>query len=147
MPTYFVDVNIPMYAAGVDHPLKRPCAWFLEAIVEGSLSAAIDTEVVQEILYRCGAINRRALGARMARDTMAIIPTIYPITSEDVSRAIGLSEEYGRQELPARDCLHAAVMLGRGLSTILSTDRHFDGLIGITRVDPAVLFREQGPGA
>ncbi len=146
MPTFFVDVNVPMYAAGGEHPLKDPCAWALEAIIEGKISAAIDAEILQEILYRYGALNRRELGARLARDTMAIIPTIYPVNAEDVSRAVDLFEQYDDQRLPARDCLHAAVMLGRGLSSILSTDSHFDAVAGLTRVDPMTLFREQGPG-
>lgn len=146
MPTFFVDVDIPMYAAGAEHPLKKPCSWALEAIVEGRFSAAIDAEIVQEILYRYGALNRRGLGARVARDTMAVIPTIYPVNAEDVSRAVDLFEQYDEQRLPARDCLHAAVMLDRGLSSILSTDSHFDAVAGLTRVDPMALFREQGPG-
>jgi len=145
LPAFFVDVNVPMYAAGGEHPLREACAWALEAIVEGRFSAAIDAEIVQEILYRFGALNRRELGARVARDTMAIIPTIYPVNAEDASRAVDLFEQYSEQRLPARDCLHAAVMLGRGLSSILSTDSHFDTVTGLTRVDPLSLFREHGP--
>ena len=101
-----------MYAAGREHPLKDPCAWALGAIVEGRFSAAIDAEILQEILYRYGALDRRELGIRLARDTMAIIPTIYAVNAEDASRGIDLFEQYSDQRLPARDCLHAAVMLG-----------------------------------
>jgi len=62
------------------------------------------------------------------------------VNAEDVSRAVDLFEQYDDQRLPARDCLHAAVMLGRGLSFILSTDSHFDAVAGLTRVDPMTLF-------
>jgi hypothetical protein len=39
--------------------------------------------------------------------------------------------------LQARDSVHAAVMLGRHVPFIISADRHFDGLPGITRIEPA----------
>lgn len=147
MTTFFVDVNIAMYAAGTDHPLKEPCAWILEAIVEGTLTAAIDAEIIQEILYRYGALGRRDLGVQLARNTMAIVPMVYPVTAEDVSRAVDLFEQYGEQQLPARDCLHAAVMLNRGLDTLLSADRDFDDVTGLTRIGPAAFFQKHGPGA
>lgn len=52
----FVDANIPMYAAGVEHPLKQPCVAMLEAIAKGSLGAVTNVEVVQEILHRYTAL-------------------------------------------------------------------------------------------
>lgn len=146
MTTFFVDVNVPMYAAGADHRLKEPCAWILEAIVEGTLAAAIDVEIIREILYRYGAIGRRDLGVQLARHTMAIVPMIYPVTPEDMSRAVDLFDHHGEHKLPPRDCLHAAVMHNRGLDTLISTDRDFDIVAEITRIDPAAYFMEHGPG-
>jgi hypothetical protein len=56
-PTYFIDANIPMYAAGAEHPLKRPCIAILEAIAHDELAAVTNVEVVQEILYRYSALG------------------------------------------------------------------------------------------
>ncbi len=48
----FVDVNVPMYAAGKPHVYKEACVWLLTEIGDGRLSAAIDAEIFQVILYR-----------------------------------------------------------------------------------------------
>lgn len=77
---------------------------------------------------------------------MAIVPMIYPVTPEDMSRAVDLFDHHGEHKLPARDCLHAAVMHNRGLDTLISTDRDFDIVAEITRIDPAAYFMEHGPG-
>ena len=43
------------------------------------------------------------------------------------------------EQLPSvrgRDAVHAATALAYGIPTIASTDRDFDGIPGITRIDP-----------
>jgi predicted nucleic acid-binding protein len=40
-----------------------------------------------------------------------------------------------------RDWLHLAVMLNNGITEIISVDRHFDDIEGITRIDPRKLVR------
>ena len=46
----FIDSNLPMYAAGRDHPHRDPARRFLERVREGNVDACTSTEVVQEIL-------------------------------------------------------------------------------------------------
>ena len=53
----FLDVNIPMYAAGQTHPYREPCAWLMTQVARGRIAAAIDTEIIQEVLYRYGALR------------------------------------------------------------------------------------------
>ena len=57
-PILFLDVNIPMYAAGQPHEYKIPCTWIMEEIVEGHLNVVADAEIIQEVLYRFGAIQK-----------------------------------------------------------------------------------------
>ena len=33
-PAVFIDANVPIYAAGGDHPLKEPCARILRSMAE-----------------------------------------------------------------------------------------------------------------
>ena len=33
-PAVFIDANVPIYAAGDDHPLKEPCARILPSVAE-----------------------------------------------------------------------------------------------------------------
>ena len=142
MTRIFLDVNIPMYAAGTEHELKAPCQWVMEEIVEGGLHAVVDVEIIQEILYRYGAIKRSDTGIRLARRLMAIAPTILPVTPNDAGRAIDLCELYGKAGVSARDCIHAAVMLNNGIEEVISTDDHFDVIEEVRRIDP----REIAPG-
>jgi predicted nucleic acid-binding protein len=76
----------------------------------------------------------------MANSLMQLVPEIYPIDLEDIRCAVSLFQTYGPKGITARDVLHAAVMMNRGLKEILSTDFHFDLIEGITRVDPEHLF-------
>jgi hypothetical protein len=54
----FLDTNIVMYAVGGEHPYRLPCQKVMVAIASDALKAAIDTEIVQEILHRYGSLQR-----------------------------------------------------------------------------------------
>lgn len=138
--TFFLDVNIPMYAAGLDHPLKAPCAWVMTEVANASLDVAIDTEIIQEILYRFGAIHRWDIAVPMASNLLDLVPVVYPIRLAEAKLTIELFEKYAPGGIPARDLIHVAVMNYNNLTRIVSTDRHFDLLPGITRVDPHALY-------
>jgi len=135
-----LDVNVPMYAAGQAHPYKEACVWVMTEIAEGRLAAAIDTEIIQEILYRYGALQQWAIAITMATNLLDLIPVVYPILPADAHLAVELFARYAPQGVKARDLLHAAVMQNNGLTMIISTDQHFDRLEGITRLDPQVIF-------
>ena len=133
---YFLDVNVPMYAAGKVHPYKEACAWILTEIAHGRLEAVIDTEIIQEVLYRYGAIQQWQVGVQMAENLLALMPVVLPVTSEDMKTAITLFAQYAPHGVTARDVLQTAVMQNHQLTHIISTDKHFDQIDGITRVDP-----------
>jgi len=136
----FLDVNVPMYAAGKDHPYKAPCAWLMEEIAEGRLEAAVDTEIIQEMLYRYGALQLWDIGVTITTNLVEIVPIIYPVTPGDMRIAIELFRQYAPRGVTARDLLHVAVMQNNGLNTIVSTDKHFDQVEGVIRFDPQTLF-------
>lgn len=136
----FLDVNVPMYAAGKDHPYKAPCAWLMGEIAEGRLEAAIDTEIIQEMLYRYGALQLWDIGVTITKNLLEIMPIVYPVTPDDVRIAIELFRQYAPRGVTARDLLHVAVMQNNGLSTVVSTDKHFDQIEGLIRLDPQTLF-------
>ncbi len=139
---FFLDVNVPMYAAGKAHPYKEPCAWVLTEIANGRLEAIIDAEIIQEILYRFGALRRWQIGVQMAQNLLALIPEVLPVTIREMQTAVALFAEYAPQGIKARDVLHTAVMQNHQLTHIISTDKHFDQIDGITRLDPQALFAD-----
>lgn len=139
----FVDVNVPMYAAGKPHVYKEACVWLLTEIADGRLPAAIDTEIIQEILYRYGSLRRWDIAVQMSISLMDMMPVVYSIQIVDMYTAVELAARYGPQGIKARDLIHAAVMQNNGLTQIISTDKHFDQIEGIVRLDPQALFLER----
>ncbi len=129
-----VDSNIFMYAAGREHPLKKRAAAFLERVAEGSVEAAIDAEVLQEILHRYRALKRWNEG-RLVYDTARIVfPEVLAVTGEVMDGARRLMDEHSG--LMARDALHAAVVAAYRLASITSFDQNFDRVAGLQRVEP-----------
>ncbi len=91
-----------------------------------------DAEVLQEILHRYTAINRReAIGPAMDA-LLSVVDEILPIEKEDVLRA---GEILRRPEgFSARDALHIAIMARHRIGRIMSFDADFDRWQGVTRV-------------
>jgi predicted nucleic acid-binding protein len=130
----FVDANIPMYAAGAEHPLKGACLTILEWAAKHPLDVVTDAEVLQEILHRYLAIGQHDRATEVAILFSRTVPEALPVTKQVVLRAIRLSQDH--PSLQARDAIHAAVMELHRIPRIVSADRHFDGLPGIIRIDP-----------
>ena len=131
---FFVDSNIIMYAVGAEHAYRSPCLDALERIIRESLQAVVSSEVHQEILHRYLSIGLPDKAREVSIKLETIIPATLPVTLADIRRVRLLSERY--PALKARDLIHAAVMLENGVTRILSTDRHFDRLAEIERIDP-----------
>lgn len=132
---HFIDANVPMYAAGAEHPLKALCVAILEAIARGELTAVTDAEVLQELLHRYTALGQRERAVEVCRLFLQIVPDVLPVTREAVEQALELHLRF--PQLQARDSLHAAVMLTHRITRIISADRHFDGMPELTRLDPS----------
>ncbi len=132
---YFVDTNIFIYSIGEEHPLKPACTKVIQSIREGRVKAILNTEIVQEIIYRFHSIKKLSLGISLARDVMSVCSQILPIHEKDLSLALELLEAYPR--IATRDAFHAATMINYGIKEIISVDRHFDLIPKINRIDPA----------
>jgi predicted nucleic acid-binding protein len=104
---------------------------------EGEIEAVTDAEVIQEIAYRFHALRRRSQGLKLAEEFLSLMASVLPVTREDVARSLELQRAY--PFLPPRDAIHVAVMVGSGLETIVTADRHFDRVKEVERVDPARL--------
>src|SRR5215469_9824547 len=92
----------------------------------------IDAEVLQEILHRCAAINRRD-AIQAAFD--ALLGIVDQVFSVDAAAAVRAKEILlGYRHVSARDALHLAVMEQQKVERILSFDAGFDDLPGISRL-------------
>ena len=145
MSRFFLDANIPTYAAGRGHPLKEFCKEVLRLSARNPRYFFTDAEVLQEMIHRYLALRRWPEGKRVVLDFAALMAgSVEPVVAEDVVRACDLADRYAARSgarLAARDLLHAAVVLrAEGDETkIVSADGDFDELAaeGIERLDPA----------
>lgn len=129
-----IDSNIFMYAAGAEHPHKKPSLTFLERVACGDVEAAVDAKALQEILHRYRAINRWGDGRHVYDLARRIVTVVIPITEEAVDAARVLLD--GDDRLMARDALHVAVASLHAADAICSYDRDFDGIEGVRRIEP-----------
>lgn len=136
----FLDVNVPMYAAGIEHRNREACVWILHKVADGRLPVAIDTEIIQEILHRYSRLRQPKLGVQIAASLLDLVPIVHAVTPSDSRLAVRLFDEYSARGVKDRHVIHAAVMQNNGLTEIISTDKHFDLISGIRRLDPQVLF-------
>jgi predicted nucleic acid-binding protein len=134
-----LDVSVAMYAAGKDHPYKDACTARMTDIADGRLRVAIDSETIQEVLYRFGRLQRWDTGTAMAESLLQLAAIVLPVTAADARLSVELFGRYGPKGVSARDLLHCALARNNGLDTILSTDRHFDLVEGVLRWDPVEL--------
>ena len=131
----FIDANVPIYAAGRDHPYKEPCAQILLMVAEEPRSFVTNAEVLQELMHRYLASGRWSLGRDVLRGFAEVMHgVIEPVLSEDVLLAAELADTHAG--VSARDLIHAAVMQRLELERIISADTDFDRLEGVVRLDP-----------
>lgn len=131
---YFLDTNIIMYSAGKEHSLQVPCQNIISLITENRLSVIINTEVCQEILYRYSSIQMVEKAIELTTRIMDLVDSVLPVTGIEIETAMSLLKKY--PTIDSRDAIHAASMLNYGIKEIISTDKHFDILTEIKRIDP-----------
>lgn len=131
---YLLDTNVIVYAAGRSHPYRVPCERVLRAVYDGSLSACVDSELLQELLYRYARIGEASRGRDLALEVLVLVPEVLPIGAAEIRRAIELGVKY--PGLSPRDLIHAAVALEHGIAEIISTNRDFDQIAELRRIHP-----------
>ena len=121
-----------MYLVGAPHPHKTDARRLLEAALSAGEKLVTDAEVLQEVLHRYVAIERRDAIQPAFDALLGIVDEVLSVTRADVERAKSIV--LGRRRLSARDAVHAAVMEREEIEQILSFDRGFDSIPGLTRL-------------
>ena len=97
----FVDSNIPMYLVGSAHPHKVDAQRLVEQLVAEQRRLVTDAEVLQEILHRYAAIERRDM-IQLAFDVLlGVVSDVFPIQGSTARRAKDIL--LARRRLSARD--------------------------------------------
>lgn len=127
-----IDSNVPMYLVGAPHPHKLDAQRALEAALSGGERLVTDVEVLQEILHRYAAIDRRDAIQPAFDAILGVVDEVLPIELEDAESAKNVA--LGYRLLSARDSLHVAIMQRHGVGRIMSFDRGFDAHPGVERL-------------
>lgn len=128
----FVDSNIPMYLVGTPHPRKADAQRLVEKLVSNRQRLVTSAEVLQEILHRYIAINRRDAIQPAFNALLNVVDQVFAVDQAAAERAKEIVMGYPK--MSARDALHLAIMEGQEIDQILSFDSGFDGFPGITRL-------------
>ena len=128
----FVDSNVPMYLVGAPHPHKADAQRLLEKLISDRHRLVTDAEVLQEILHRYVAINRREAIQPAFDALLGIADQVLPVDAAAAGRAKEIV--MGHRHISARDALHLAIMEHHGIERILSFDVGFDGFPGVERL-------------
>jgi uncharacterized protein len=127
-----IDSNIPMYLVGSPSPQKTDAQRLLERLVSERQRLVTDAEVLQEILHRYAAINRRHDIQPAFDALLSVVDDVLPFDRAAAERAKQIVLSYHR--LSARDAVHLAIMAQHSIDQILTFDSGFDSFPGITRL-------------
>jgi uncharacterized protein len=121
-----------MYLVGSPHVHKSDARRLLEKAVSERQRLVTDAEVLQEILHRYVAIDRRDAIQPAFDALLGIVDQVLAVDRPIAERAKQIVLEY--RQLSARDAVHLAVMQRYGIERILTFDAGFDSFPGITRL-------------
>jgi hypothetical protein len=121
-----------MYLVGAPHPHKADAQRLLEKIISDRQRLVTNAEVLQEILHRYIAINRRDAIQPAFDALLNIVDQVFSVDLVAAERAKEIVMGYPK--MSARDALHLAVMEAHDIDQVLSFDSAFDGFPGIARL-------------
>jgi uncharacterized protein len=139
VPEWSFDSSIFLYATGGDHPYRDSCRELVAALGDRRVLGHVNAELLQELAHVRGRRSPRGDAAAFAR-AAASATTVHACERADALRALDLYEAH--PELDMRDAVHAATALRTGVTTIVATDRAFDVVAGLTRLDPIDAARQ-----
>jgi predicted nucleic acid-binding protein len=131
---FLYDTSIFIYAIGKEHPYREPCREIIRRAAAGDLQGEASSDLLQEFLHQRVRRTGDRHGSAEATRNVAKLAWWHPVEPNDIQRGIDLFETH--PNLNARDAVFAALAINRGIDTILATDRAFDGIDGLKRIDP-----------
>jgi uncharacterized protein len=121
-----------MYLTGAPHPRKSDAQALLERLTFAGERLVTDAEVLQEILHRYAAINKRDAIGPTVQLVLDVADEVFPVQKSDVLRASEIVQNPAL--LSAREAIHISIMERRGVRKILSFDADFDRWPGLERI-------------
>lgn len=131
--TLFLDTSVVLTAWDRDHPSRTAC----RSVIAGGAGEPRHTSVecAHEIVFH----RLRTVGRATALTDGANLHRAFVLHPFDVTVFERSLELLDATSLRGRDAVIAATAIGAGFTEIVSLDRDFDAVPGLTRVDPADL--------
>lgn len=129
-----IDTNILMYKSGGDHPLRAPCGRIMALIADGTLDAMTTPEAIQEFAHIYARRRGRRAAVQRAIEYAELLGPLRLTEPEQLELGLQLWAEH--DQLGAFDAVLAAVALDTKCATVVSADRAFASIPGITHVFP-----------
>jgi len=121
-----------MYLIGAPHRHKADSQRLLEKLITDRQRLVTDAEVLQEILHRYVAIDRRDAIQPAFDALLGVVDQVLAVNATVVQHAKQIV--LGYRQLSARDAVHLSVMEQNRIDQILSFDSGFDAFPRITRL-------------
>jgi predicted nucleic acid-binding protein len=130
---WFVDSSVLLLASGAAHPGRVGAVAFLEGASRRGDAIHLSVEAIQEVAFhrlRRGVPRGTTLDEIERLRAAAVV---HPFDEEVLARALLLMRA---THLRGRDAVHAATAILAGFGEIVSSDRDFDSVPGLRRIDP-----------
>ena len=132
-----LDTGIFLYAQGGPHRYFGPCRALVAGLGPDSSGYTIDAELLQEILRVYIISGERARAFRTFDRLISLFPQPVPLAAEEALSARQILESY--PDLSLRHAIHAGVVSTHHLEGIVTTDKAFAQVSGLTVFDPLAL--------
>ncbi len=131
----FLDSNVLLRHLLADHPEQSPRATeYLSRVERGEIEVHTTDTVVFEVVF---TLERSYCQPKQAiSDALLALLELPGINLPGKRRYRRAFDLYVQHSLPFADAYHAAVMESLGITEVISFDRHFDRIPGITRAEP-----------
>ncbi len=132
MTQVFIDSTVLLHAAGGDHAAREGSTRWVGAGAAGRIVLHASVEAGQEYLFH----RMRRQGATRAVEEFRALEGLivwHPFDEDILRRSVALA---ATGTIGGRDAVHAATALAAGFTEIVSADRDFDAVPGLTRRSP-----------
>jgi uncharacterized protein len=130
-----LDTTVLVYAVGDEHPLKEPCRDLVEAIAEDRVEATTTVEVIQEFVHIRARRRARSDATERGRELLRLLGPLISPGEAELALGLRLFEEH--DGLGMFDAILAASAMLSGADALVSADRAFASVSGLTHLDPS----------
>jgi uncharacterized protein len=130
-----LDTTVLVYAKGGSHPLREPCRALMEAVTRKAIEATTTPEVIQEFAHVRARRTGRGVAAGEALDLVGALAPLLTVDAASLTLGLRIYEETAG--IGSFDAVLAAAAITLSADALVSADRGFADVGGLTHLDPA----------